>query len=302
VPPSDAVRPDDAGEPAPPEPRPEPPDRAAPGEPDAAAYDPFAPYYHLVYPDWAASVARQGAALDAIIREAAGGGGQRAPRTVLDAACGIGTQSLGLAARGYAVTASDLSPAAVARARREAAARGLAVACSVADMREAFAHHGRTFDVVLACDNSVPHLLTDADIRRAFDQFFLCTAPGGLCLVSARDYAAMPLGGTQVHGYGVRRDGETQYVLAQVWTFDEPGGPPPGDGGSRYTLSFYVVADDGRSPPAAHVLRARYYAVSLDRLRELMRDAGFADVRRLDGPYFQPVLLGRRPPAAGATG
>ena len=49
----------------------------------AEFYDALAPYYHLVYADWEASIARQGQALAATIRSA---GGPHL-RTVLDAAC-----------------------------------------------------------------------------------------------------------------------------------------------------------------------------------------------------------------------
>src|SRR5436309_3564539 len=104
-----------------------------------AFYDQLAPFYHLVYPDWQASVAGQAAALDGILRDLCGEG----PLTLLDAACGIGTQTLGLAALGHRVTASDLSPAAVARARREAARRALDVDFSVADLRRLSGHHRR---------------------------------------------------------------------------------------------------------------------------------------------------------------
>jgi SAM-dependent methyltransferase len=83
-------------------------------------YDELASLYHLVYPDWNASIERQAAALDAVIREC-----WPPVRTILDAACGIGTQALGLAQLGYHVTSSDLSPSAVARARREAVDRDL---------------------------------------------------------------------------------------------------------------------------------------------------------------------------------
>jgi len=78
-------------------------------------YDEFAPHYHLIFDNWEASMARQAAAISSILqREIASSTGV----DVLDCACGIGTQSLGLARLGYRVTGSDLSAGAVWRARR----------------------------------------------------------------------------------------------------------------------------------------------------------------------------------------
>src|SRR5262249_18761379 len=68
-------------------------------------YDRMASLYHLIFQDWNASIERQAGQLTAIIHERWGPG----CRTVLDVSCGIGTQALGLAQRGFAVTASDLS-------------------------------------------------------------------------------------------------------------------------------------------------------------------------------------------------
>ena len=137
-------------------------------------YARLTPLYHLIYPDWDASMQRQAAMLDSIIRETWG----TDARSVLDVSCGIGTQALGLAKLGYEVTASDLSPEEVGRAKREAASRSLTITFSTADMRESFTHHNRQFDVVISCDNSVPHLLTDEDILTAFRQFYQCARPG----------------------------------------------------------------------------------------------------------------------------
>jgi 2-polyprenyl-3-methyl-5-hydroxy-6-metoxy-1,4-benzoquinol methylase len=64
-------------------------------------------------------MARQGDALTSLIGSELGqlpAGDVR----VLDVACGIGTQSLPLAARGFRVVARDLSPAAVSRLQQEA--------------------------------------------------------------------------------------------------------------------------------------------------------------------------------------
>lgn len=72
----------------------------------AAFYDGLARDYYLVYGDrWNEAVDRQGAALDRLIRAHS-----HAAVDVLDCACGIGTQAIGLAKRGYRVVGSDLSP------------------------------------------------------------------------------------------------------------------------------------------------------------------------------------------------
>ncbi len=58
-------------------------------------YDDFASDYHLAYGGrWESAVERQGEALDRLIRELAPGA-----HDVLDCACGIGTQTIGLAQR-----------------------------------------------------------------------------------------------------------------------------------------------------------------------------------------------------------
>ena len=243
-------------------------------------YDELAPFYHLIFPDWEASIQRQAEALDGVIRERWGD----SRLSILDVACGIGTQALGLAALGHRVTASDISAAAVERAGREAQDRGLPIRFSVADMCQAAAHHREQFDLVIACDNAVPHLLTDEELVAAFGQFLACTRPGGGCLITVRDYDREERAGVQVKPYGVRDEGGVRYLLWQVWEFRGP----------VYDLAMYFVADRGGPDCTARVMRSRYYAVGTDKLMELMRQAGFVQVERIDGCFYQPVLLGQR--------
>lgn len=165
-------------------------------------YGDLASLYHLIYPDWEQSVQRQAQDLDSLIRKTWGNG----MHSMLDVSCGIGTQSIGLARLGYEVTASDLSPEEIVRAIGEAARRGLKINFSVADMRDSFTHHARRFDIVLSCDNSLPHLLTDDDILLAFRQFLQCLRPGGGCFVSVRDYEKEDLSKQQVKPYGIREE------------------------------------------------------------------------------------------------
>jgi hypothetical protein len=71
--------------------------------------------------------------------------------------------------------------------------------------------------------------------------------------------------------------------LFQVWDFT----------GDIYDLALYVVIDDPHAAqPMTHVMRSRYYAIGTDHLLALMEQAGFTSVTRLDGRFFQPVLIG----------
>jgi 2-polyprenyl-3-methyl-5-hydroxy-6-metoxy-1,4-benzoquinol methylase len=92
--------------------------------------------------------------------------GHPPPARVLDCACGIGTQALGLAREGYRVHATDLSGAAVRRAETEARARGIQATFGVADMRSLPEAVGGGFDVVVSADNALRHSSPPGPERR----------------------------------------------------------------------------------------------------------------------------------------
>lgn len=250
-------------------------------------YAGLSPFYHLVYPDWEGSIRRQAGHLDSVIREFWG----PEARSVLDASCGIGTQSLGLAALGYEVTGSDLSPYEVERAKKEAAARNLTVDFHVCDMRHVSDHLAKQFDVVISCDNAVPHLLTDDEIRQALQQFWQCTRPAGGCIITVRDYEKEDLTQRTVKPYGIRDHDGTRWLLFQVW---EPNG-------RTYDVSMYLIQDQGGTDCRTHVFRTSYYPIPIPRLIELMEEAGFQDVKRLDDRFFQPMIVGTKAESNGAN-
>jgi len=248
-------------------------------------YAGLAPLYHLIYPNWELSIQRQAGMLNSVINDL-----WNDVSTVLDVSCGIGTQAIGLAELGYNVIASDLSPEEIERAKREASARGLSIAFSMADMRQAYEHHAAQFDVVISCDNSIPHLLSDKDILSAFRQLYACTRPDGGCIITVRDYEKEDLTRQQIKPYGIREEEGVRWLLWQVW---DPSPP-------TYDVTMYFVKDDGGTECTTHVMRSTYYAVSIPRLQELMHEAGFDSVRRLDDRFFQPIVVGTKKGAATA--
>jgi len=97
---------------------------------------------------------------------------KRGAKSVLDLACGTGSQVLWLARRGFHVVGCDISKSMLRIARRKAPA----VDWRRGDMRTA--RVGR-FDAVLTISNAVGHL-TKSDFERAMRNVRANLAPGGL--------------------------------------------------------------------------------------------------------------------------
>ena len=244
----------------------------------SSMYDEIAQLYHLIYEDWDSSIKSQATQLWQVIHSVWGEGLHR----VLDVTCGIGTQAIGLAQQGFNLTASDISANSIARAKDEAELREVAIHFTVCDILSAAEQHGPNFDLVISCDNSIPHLLSDDEILNGIRQMFRCLRDGGGCLITLRNYSESENEKRDFLPYGVRTFNGKRYAVFQTREFD----------GDHYTASMYFVEEADR--PVVQVGRSRYYAVSPSRVVELMRAAGFADVQRFDDAFYQPVLTGTR--------
>jgi SAM-dependent methyltransferase len=257
-----------------------------------AFYDNLAAHYHLNYRDWHEAVPRQGKVLAKLIRDR--GDGHDAS-TVLDCSCGIGTQAIGLAIEGFEVTGTDLSPASVERAKREAEAFGVTAAFSVADMRQVANLVPGTFDVVISCDNSLPHLMTDADLRLALANMYEKLRPGGLLVIGIRDYDALAREQPRFTPPQLVEGADQRSVLFQLWDW--------ADDGASYQLTMFVHRQVGETwETDVHV--ADYRALLRDDLHRFVHDAGFSGIHwhaEQQTGHHQPLMTAIRPRAEGRT-
>jgi SAM-dependent methyltransferase len=226
-------------------------------------YDDFAPDYHLAYGgNWESAVERQGAALDRLIRQSFPGA-----TDVLDCSCGIGTQAIGLAKHGYRVRGTDLSAGEIERARAEAERMGANVSFGVADFRDLSVVEG-LYDVVISCDNAVPHLLSDEDVPRALNQMRGKLRPGGLLVITMRDFD-LALTEKPPIAPPITIVGPPRRVLVRLhdWDSDRPS----------YTVRYLVLTEgsDGWSV-AEHT--TRYRAITRKELTDAARSAGFDEI------------------------
>ena len=142
-----------------------------------AAYESFAPFYDRFtedcqYDKWLGS-------LESWARSEGLSG-----RRVLDVACGTGKSFEPMLARGYDVTACDLSPAMVEEARRRSGASAEVV---VADMRRL--PWASAFDLVTCIDDAINYLLSLEDLERALGSMAVALRPGGFLVFDANTLA-----------------------------------------------------------------------------------------------------------------
>jgi SAM-dependent methyltransferase len=246
-------------------------------------YNQLAPQYKNLYQDWDESIAKQASTLDRVIKEYFGD----RIKTIRDVACGIGTQALGLSELGYRVIGSDISPDAIDLAQKEAELRNLKIDFSVMDLRKIIETEPEPVDLVLACDNVIPHLMSKKEILRTFKSFYKIAAPEGGCLISVRDYAQLKweAGEIRLVPRLVRQIDDGKIIVFDVWEFSA----------DAYEITVYILEDVyGEELKITAAKGGQYFCVGIDTLEYLFLQAGFRKVVTIRDRYFQPLILAKK--------
>ena len=254
-------------------------------ESPAAFYDGLAHEYHSLFDDWWAAAQWHADVVDRLLQSL----GVAPPARVLDCACGIGTQAIPLAQRGYELTATDISSEAIARATREAAARAVNLEFAVADMRKLDRSISPPFDAVIACDNAIPHLLDDADLDTALSSIASCLGSGGVFVASVRDYDALRKDGVSGVPAVLRQRADGREIVGQAWEWS--------DDLERIRIHLYVLHEQSAGKWRTSVHSTWYRALGRASFNEALLRAGFGDTRwhePADSGYYQPIVTARR--------
>jgi SAM-dependent methyltransferase len=240
-------------------------------------YDELAESYHLIFDNWDAAILRQRDVLARLLPVPAIG------KRVLDCACGIGTQTIGLAMLGFSVEGSDPSGASITRARREATARGLKVEFRNDDMRNLSTAPIDSYDAIIAMDNAVPHLQSDDDIKMAFGVMRARLRRGGIALIRLRDYGPLMAQRASSTPVSLSFDGEFRRFVHQVWDWQDD---------RRYVVHLFITMQQPDGWHTRHFV-GQYRAITPSDVAALAVHAGFDDVRVLapnETGYYQPVI------------
>jgi SAM-dependent methyltransferase len=241
-------------------------------------YDNMAAQYDKLFQDWHAATREQALLLDGLFQKA----GFAKTARLLDCACGIGTQAIGLAGIGYSVTASDISLGELAEAKKRAEAHQVALRFEQADfcaLSEVFAE---PFDIIICMDNALPHMLTAAELQKAVDSIMGQLAAGGIFVASIRDYDALletrpPYSPPYIH-----QTEKGQRVAFQTWRWE----------GDIYRLTQYMIEDEETLQTSK--FECCYRATRREELTGLLLAAGCSHVQWLmpeESGFYQPIVV-----------
>ena len=244
-------------------------------------YNSIATQYDKLFLDWEAATHEQAAILSKIF---AGHGFDTAAQ-ILDCACGIGTQAIGLARLGYRVTGSDISEGELAEAKTRAAKANVNIRFENADFCALSKTFPEPFDIVIAMDNALPHMLTGADLENAVRSITNQMKRSGIFVGSIRDYDALlkekpPYAPPYIH-----KTDKGQRVCFQTWDWTE----------DRYKLTQYIV-EDGQCLQVRK-FSCEYRATRREELTQLFVANGCLNVVWLfpeETGFYQPIVIARK--------
>jgi len=187
------------------------------------------------------------------------------PVRVLDVACGTGMHTIELARRGYRSVGADLSAGMIAKARQNAQAAGVQVDFQAVGFGE-LVDRFRGFDAVLCLGNSLPHLLDEAALASALQDFNDCLRPGGLLLIQNRNFDAVLASQQRWMSPEAHSEGDQEWIFWRFYDFDPDG-----------LLSFHLLTltRSGTAPWQQKVDSTRLYPQREELLADALKAAGF---------------------------
>ena len=244
-------------------------------------YDQMASVYDKLFLDWQEELREQAVILNRLFQEQ----GFAQNTSVLDCACGIGTQAIGLAALGYSVSASDISEPELAEARKRAAENQVRISFVNADFRDLSETFDKQFDIVICMDNALPHMLHACDLEAAIRSIVNQVAPGGLFLASIRDYDALLQTKPPYSPPYIHKSEKGKRVSFQTWDWED----------DHYKLTQYII-DDEESLQISR-FDCEYRATRREELTELLYKHGCSQVDWKfpeDTGFYQPIVIARK--------
>lgn len=244
-------------------------------------YDKLATQYDKLFFDWDNTTKEQAKILDNIFHE----NGFDYSAKVLDCACGIGTQAIGLASLGYEVTASDISENEITEAKERAKKHNVQIDLKQADFRNLSQAFKEEFDIIIAMDNALPHMLSNTELEQAIKSIVNQIKKDGIFVASIRDYDSLLKDKPSYSPPYIHKTESGQRVSFQTWEWND----------DHYRLIQYIIDDEDTLNVSK--FECEYRATLREELTALLINNGCNEVVWKfpeETNFYQPIVIAKK--------
>ena len=241
----------------------------------------MAAQYDKLFSDWHTTTKEQAVILNRIFNK----NGLDTSASILDCACGIGTQAIGLAVLGYQVTASDISKVELREAKARAEEQGVSLRFECADFCALSDTFKEQFDIVIAMDNALPHMLSSEALESAIRSMTGQLRAGGLLVASIRDYDSLLQDKPPYSPPYIHKTDKGQRVSFQTWVWQ----------GDHYYLTQYIIDDEETLEISK--FECEYRATRREELTNMLLNSGCSEVTwefPQESGFYQPIVIARK--------
>jgi SAM-dependent methyltransferase len=214
----------------------------------------------------------------------------------MDAACGTGHHAIALANIGFQMFGSDLYPEMVSMADANAKAAGEKVTFRTAgfgSINETFKQPGG-FDAVLCLGNSLPHVASEQDLKKALQDFKELLRPGGMLLLQMRNFDLVMGEKKRWMEPQTLKEGTTEWLFIRFYDFEADG---------KIQFNILSLHRKPNAPWHTQLTSTHLLPIFSEKLKAELGTLGFRDIRlygNLAAAPYEPgssgdiVLLGYR--------
>ena len=141
------------------------------------------------------------------------------------------------------------------------------------------------FDIVIAMDNALPHMLTAGDLSAAIKSITSQIKEGGIFVASIRDYDALLQDKPPYSPPYIHKTENGQRVSFQTWDWE----------GDNYRLTQYIITDEKTLQIGK--FQCEYRATRREELTSLLIQNGCRQVRWLfpeETGFYQPIVIAKK--------
>ena len=244
-------------------------------------YDNMATQYDKLFLDWKATTNEQAEILSKIFKKY----GFDFSAKILDCACGIGTQAIGIAKLGYQVTASDISKGELVEAEKRAIENNVKICFKEANFCALSDVFTDKYDIIIAMDNALPHMLTSNDLELAIKSIVNQMESNGVFVASIRDYDSLLTEKPPYSPPYIHKTDKGQRISFQTWVWDD----------ENYKLTQYIIDDE--ESLLVSKFDCEYRATRREEITNLLLAHGCNKVEWKftdETGFYQPIIVARK--------